>query len=262
MRRVRRGVYCVDAQRAPSFEESVVAALLVLPPGSVAAGFTAAGLWRLDGLLSGNLEQPLEFLVPGRPGSIRQAGSVLRFEGFTGVDLPDGVPATSLARTLLDLVARLSFDDGLVLVEAALRRDPSVIAEISVERAHRIPRRGAVNVTRVLAAADVLSESVLESRARALWIAAALPPPTQQAVVRREGRFIARVDFLWDTASLIVEVDGMAKYDDPFALRDEKRRQNELVALGYTVLRFTWSDVVGNPARVVAQVRHALRRAS
>jgi very-short-patch-repair endonuclease len=186
----------------------------------------------------------------------------LRFERFTGVDLPDGVPATSQPRTLLDLVARRGFADGLVLVEGAVRRDPALMTDVVREQALRNTRRGSHMIDRVLAVAGVLSESVLESRARALWIEAALPAPTQQAVIRRDGRFVARVDFLWESARLIVEVDGMQKYDDPFALRDEKRRQNELVALGYTVLRFTWADIVGNPARVVAQVRHALLAAS
>ena len=66
------------------------------------------------------------------------------------------------------------------------------------------------------------------------------------------------MDFLWEEARLIVEVDGMAKYDEPGALRDEKRRQNELVALGYAVLRFTWADIVGRPDYVVRQVREAV----
>ena len=253
VRRVRRGIYCTDPRRTPSFEESVVAALLALPSGSVAAGSTAARLWRLEGLPFGDGE-PLEFLVQARAGSIRQAGSVLRFEAFTGVDLPDGIPATSLPRTLVDLVARSSFGAGLVLVEAALRGDPTLTIELTRELSRRIPRRGAGNVRGVLAVADVLSESVLESHARALWISAGLPPPTQQAVIRREGRFVARVDFLWDDARLVVEVDGMGKYDDPNALRDEKRRQNELVALGYTVLRFTWSDILDRPDHVVAHI--------
>jgi very-short-patch-repair endonuclease len=111
-----------------------------------------------------------------------------------------------------------------------------------------------VTVRRVLAVADTRSESVLESRSRVLWLAAALPAPVQQAVIRCDGRFVARVDFLWQEARLIVEVDGMGKYADPAALRDEKRRQNELVALGYKVLRFTWADIVGRPDHVVAQV--------
>jgi very-short-patch-repair endonuclease len=262
VRRVRRGVYCVDSARRPSFEESVVAALLVLPAGSVAAGPTAGRLWRFEGLPPNRSGEPLEFLVRGRPGSARHSGCCLRFQRFTSVDLPDGVPATSQPRTLLDLVAGLGFADGLALVEGAARRDPSLMAAVVREQAQRVTRRGSNMIDQVLAVADVLSESVLESRARALWLEAALPPPTQQAVIRRDGRFVARVDFLWESARLIVEVDGMAKYDDPYALRDEKRRQNELVALGYTVLRFTWADIVGNPARVVAQVQQALRAAS
>lgn len=253
-RRVRRGVDCTDYGMAPSFEESVVAALLVLPHGSVAAGLTAARLWRLEGL-SAPLDLPLEFLVAGQAGAVSQAGCVLRFEAFTGVDLPDGIPATSLARTLIDVVARFPFTSGLVLVEAALRADPSLSTELTHERTRRTPRRGSTMVSRVLNVADVLSESVLESRARVLWLEAALPPPVQQAVIRRDGRFIARVDFVWESARLIVEVDGMSKYAEPTAIRDEKRRQNELVALGYTILRFTWSDIVGRPDRVVRQVR-------
>jgi very-short-patch-repair endonuclease len=185
---------------------------------------------------------------------VRQSDSVLRFERFTGVDLPDGVPATSLPRTVIDLVARSTFGDGLVLVEAALRGDPAFAADLAHEQARRTPRRGAVVVRRVLAAADVRSESVLESRARVLWLSSALPPPIQQAVIRHQGRFVARVDFLWEDARLVVEVDGMRKYDEPYALRDEKRRQNELVALGYTVLRFTWADIIGRPDQVVAQI--------
>lgn len=250
VRRIRRGVFCVD-QRPSSYEESVVAALLALPRGSVAAGLTAARLWRLDGVRS---EAPMEFLVPGRPGSARQAGSVLRFETFTGVDLPDGIPATSQPRTLVDLVARLGFENGLALVEAALRRDPTVLTELASEVARRVPRRGAAHVRRVLTVADVRSESVLESHARVLWLRARLPAPIQQAAIRSDGRFVARVDFLWEEAKLVVEVDGMAKYQEAGALRDEKRRQNELVALGYTVLRFTWSDIVGRPDYVLAQV--------
>src|SRR5439155_23029258 len=72
-RRVRRGVYCIDPDRVASFEESVVAALMVLPPGSLACGLTAARLWRIDGLVPVCLDEPLEFLVPGRTDSVKQA---------------------------------------------------------------------------------------------------------------------------------------------------------------------------------------------
>lgn len=255
-RRVRRGVYCLHPNLRPGFIESVVAALLVLPPGTVAAGVTAARLWGFDVPI--DTGAPLEFLVPGKRNRVKLTDAVLRFGQVDDIERPQGVPSTNRARTMIDLVGRLRFDDAVTLVEAGLRRDPGLTVQMKHEQDRRPNRRGRALIASVLDFADSLSESPLESRARILWHEARLPAPTQQAVIRSNGSFVARVDFLWDEARLIVEVDGLAKYDEPGALAAEKRRQNELVSLGYTVLRFTWADVVGNPEYVVAQVRAAL----
>jgi very-short-patch-repair endonuclease len=47
---------------------------------------------------------------------------------------------------------------------------------------------------------------------------------------------------------------------DRGALDRDARRYNELVVRGYLVLRFSWEQVVGDPAWVVAVVRLALGR--
>lgn len=260
-RRVRRGVYCTDPCTRPSYEESVTAALLVLPMGSVARGLTAARLWRLDGLVPVSAEEPLEFSVPGRANSIRLAGCRLSFDGTTSFAAPLGLPATTRGRTVIDLVPRMTFGDGVALVEAAFRGDPDIASELADERRRRLPRRGGMSVQRVLDFASPLSESVLESHARVIWAEFGLHPPVQQAVIRLDGRFVARVDFLWPLARLVVEVDGLAKYDAPGALQDEKARQNRLIAAGYTVLRFTWQDIRTRPDAVARQVSTALARA-
>lgn len=257
-RRVRRGVYCTDRTCSASFEESVVAALMVLPVGSVACGLTAARLWRIDGLVPVSLDEPLEFLVPGRSDSVRQAGCRLHFEGLTTVALPVGVPATSVARTIIDLLVDLDLADAVALVEAALRGDPELAHDLTAERRRRLPRRGAQHVARALDFAGHLSESVLESHARVLWATAGLPVPVQQAVIRVDGRFVARVDFLWPASRLVVEVDGMSKYREPGALQAEKSRQNRLIAAGYTVLRFTWADIHQRPDAVIRMINTKL----
>ena len=257
-RRVRRGVYCTDRRREPTFEESVVAALMVLPAGSVACGLTAARLWRIDVLVPVSLDEPLEFLVPGRSDSARQAGCRLHFEGMTGVALPMGIPATSVPRTVVDIVADTPFADAVALVEAALRGDPELAVDLAAERRRRLPRRGGRHVEQVLDFAGTLSESVLESHARVLWATAGLPVPVQQAPIRVDGRFVARVDFLWPGARLVVEVDGMGKYAQPGALQAEKTRQNRLIAAGYTVLRFTWADIHQRPDAVVRMINTKL----
>ena len=261
-RRVRRGVYCTDRHRRPTFEESVVAALMVLPSGSVACGLTAARLWRIDGLVPVSLDEPLEFAVLGGLNSARLQGCRLHFVGMTTVGLPLGVPATSLARTVIDLAAELTFGDAVAMTEAVLRSDPDFADELVRERSRRLPRRGAMHVTRVLDFADSRSESILESHARVLWAVHGLPAPVQQAVIRRDGKFFARVDFLWEAARVIVEVDGLAKYGERGELQREKARQNVLVSMGYTVLRFTWADVIHRPDPVVRQVRAAIRAVS
>ena len=79
-----------------------------------------------------------------------------------------------------------------------------------------------------------------------------------QHEVRHGGRFVARADFAYPDRGLVVEVDGFESHASPRALQSDLHRQNELVALGWTVLRFTWADVVRRPERVASAVRRVL----
>lgn len=88
-----------------------------------------------------------------------------------------------------------------------------------------------------------------------------LPPAHFQYGVRAgDGRFLARIDFAYPDRLLAIEVDGHEAHATPAALQRDLERQNALVALGWTVLRFTWSDVVRRPRRVAGDVRRMLDR--
>ncbi len=65
-------------------------------------------------------------------------------------------------------------------------------------------------------------------------------------------------DLAFPGCRLAVEVDGWAWHIDPDRFQRDPARQNALVLAGWTVLRFTWSDVTERPDRVVAQIRRAL----
>jgi very-short-patch-repair endonuclease len=80
----------------------------------------------------------------------------------------------------------------------------------------------------------------------------------QFVVVDANGNFVGRADFAWPDRKLIVEVDGFEAHSSPAALQHDLDRQNALVALGWTVLRFTWADVVRNPSKVVAALCTAM----
>jgi len=67
---------------------------------------------------------------------------------------------------------------------------------------------------------------------------------------------LARIDFAFPDRRLAIELDGYGPHAHRF--QRDRSRQNGLVLMGWTVLRFTWADVVERPAYVVAALTTAL----
>ena len=57
---------------------------------------------------------------------------------------------------------------------------------------------------------------------------------------------MARIDVAFREQRIAIEVDGFAYHSDRARFQRDRSRQNLLVGLGWTVLRFTWDD--RNPA--------------
>ena len=74
------------------------------------------------------------------------------------------------------------------------------------------------------------------------------------------GRVVAVLDIAFPLVLLAIEIDGWAWHSDPERFQDDRRRQNALVAAGWTVLRFTWADLIERPEQVVATVVRTLTR--
>ncbi len=102
--------------------------------------------------------------------------------------------------------------------------------------------------------ADGRRESVGESRCGVDLALAGISVTPQVEIRRPGGGLVARVDFLVDGTMVVVEFDGKVKYadGDPAVLWAEKRREDELRALGYVVVRITWADLE-RPGAVAAQ---------
>lgn len=111
---------------------------------------------------------------------------------------------------------------------------------------------------RLLNAGD--EESVLERRLLVLARRHGLPTMSLQHEVWHAGRFIARVDACYPERKLAIEVDGFAHHSSPDAFQRDRERQNRLVSLGWTVLRFTWHDVVHRPIEVARTILEAINR--
>jgi hypothetical protein len=177
----------------------------------------------------------------------------------------DGVPCTTVARTLVDLGAVLPENEVARCLDRALGRCLVTVSAVEAARkaVARRGRRGAGVIRRVLEphlACEPVA-GVFEARMARLISAQGLPPAVPEYEVWTEaGVFVARVDFAYPELRLAVEVDGFGPHSSLEVFRRDRRRQNALVSAGWTVLRFTWTEVDGGSPHVGATIRSAHRR--
>jgi len=237
--------------------------LATLGSRAVASHHTAAQL--LGVALLGRVPANIAItLAPGSGSRKSRPGVRLHHAALPAghVGQRDGVPVTSVARTVLDLARCSSFRAGVVVADSALHRKRTTSQELQavLDTCRRWP--GVQRAAEALAFADALAESPLESIARVAFRDCGLPPPQLQALLGADGRVIGRVDFYWERFRTIAEADGEMKYDNRFAATHQLRRDADLRDAGFEVVHFGWRDIYDTPAQVVASIRAAFRRGS
>ena len=271
--RVRRGVYALsdlpglprhmvtDTGVAWEYVALVRSVLLSVGIGAAACCRTAAALrgWAL-------LVEPRQVEIAVAHGSDvrkarkgvratqRRSAARARVRVLAGTDR---LRLTSAVQTALDCAASLSLLEAVVACDSALRSGQVQLEELWRAAARLPGSRGAERVRRVLAMCDPLSGSVLESVLRVRLVQAGIDGFTTQTVLVQSPA--VRVDFCFEGARLVVEVDGARWHTDP--ARDQSR-DNLLAMLGWRVLRYTWADVVHSPEAVLADIRTALSATS
>jgi very-short-patch-repair endonuclease len=178
-----------------------------------------------------------------------------------------GLPLTDPVRTIIDLglvASRWAVRDAM---SRALTTRLLTVREVEWLRdALGRPGRSGTGVVGKLLEERMLSagpeESLLERRFLDLIRRHDLPIPMVQHEVWSAGRFVARVDAAYPDHKLAIEVDGYSAHASPDAFQRDRERQNRLVALGWTVLRFTWHDVVRRPGTVASAIRGEINRLS
>lgn len=205
-------------------------------------------------------------------GSCNRPGRVLHSARFGPDDVVDvcGVRALSVARTVVDLAATVSFEQAVVTGDAALRRGSLTFDDLGdvVERMGRHP--GRAKAARAVKFMSDRSESVGESRSRVLMVREQLPVPLAQAEVFDVfDRRIGRVDFLLPEHGVIGEFDGRIKYrrdgvadaDAEEVVFREKLREDRLRHAGWVVVRWIWDDL-NTPGALVARIREGIALAA
>ena len=167
----------------------------------------------------------------------------------------DGIPVTSVARTLLDLAGVVRRWELERAVETAERLEIFDLREVDrlIDRSRG--RRGVRALREVLLdyRAQPFTRSDLERRFFDLCREAGLPRPvTNMWVVGGEA------DVMWPDHRLVVELDSHAYHRTRAAFERDRRRDMALQLAGYRVLRITHRRLEREPDALVRAVASLL----
>ncbi len=170
----------------------------------------------------------------------------------------DGIVITTTIRTVLDCTLWLGEEAGRALLVDAVQRRLLVLDDVRTALRLMGQRHGLSRAWSIVADLSGGAHSEAEVRAHKILAAAGIRGWEANVAVHDLDGLVGVVDLLFEEAKVVVEIDGRAYHSDDLAFQRDRVRQNRLVAAGYTVLRFTWDDVVNNPDRLVALVRTAV----
>jgi very-short-patch-repair endonuclease len=255
--RLSRDTY-VPRAIASDIGSRIEAVLMTAPADAVVSHGTAAALWQVEIPLS--RDERVHVTVSTGSAVRTRADRVIHRSPLSQEETTSvrRLPVTTPARTWRDLAAVLE-RPALLAVTDQLLAAGCTREELARQLQRRPTGRGAARAREVLPLGDRRAESVMESWTRWLIHDARLPMPDLQVDVHSDGgQFVGRADFLWLDRKVIVEFDG-DHHRERKAFVDDLRRQNGLVAAGWTILRFSSADVLGRPEYVIATIRRALR---
>jgi very-short-patch-repair endonuclease len=251
---VQRGVYQIGPLPLPRAGE--LAATLAGGPDARVSHRNAA---HLAGMLDADHVTGVEVTVPRRRRRRIAGVRIHRVRDLRADELTriDGIPVTTPARTLLDLAetARGRVVEQAYATALRMRLVTSDAMRAIVER--HPTHRGAPLWQRLLAQHDTPSftRSRAEEKLLALTQKALLPRPELNVQILGH-----EVDFVWRDARVIAEVDGYAFHAASRSFGADRRRDAELTAAGYRVLRFTWSDLGEHRLATIVRLAQALIR--
>lgn len=248
---IRRGVYQVFAPRTGIDEVRAAVASL---PGAVAGLWTAA---RLHGFSVGT-DGPEAVVVHTRTTHVFGHLRVVRCHDMRRDHITevDGLRTTTIARTVVDLAARLPFAELCRVVDSVLAEFPVSVSDLAGTLSH-VARRGRPGVRYLRDILDERSDSgdlsMLESRGNELLRRADVGPFETEYPMPWNPR--RRFDVAFPVQRLAIEWDGRFWHSTASAFQVDRERDRTALANGWRVARFTWDDVANAPDTVVATVK-------
>jgi very-short-patch-repair endonuclease len=249
-------VYAVGHRRLPPLGRPM-AAVLASGPGAVLSHQTAAALWGVRNAWHG----AVHVTVPSKSRStklVRRHHLVLPRDEVT---VHEGIPVTTVPRTVFDLASASSIDE----VEVAIRQVEflRLYDRLSLlDLLERYPgRRGTARVRVALARIEALPSgrvrSPLETKFLPFLRRYRLPRPRlNHWIAVGERRF--QVDCHWVGTRQVVELDSWQAHGTRSAFREDRTRDRILRTAGYEVTRISWAQLDDEPGAVASDLRRLL----
>lgn len=204
---------------------------------------------------------PIHVLVPyGRradpaPGLVQHRSRRLGPDDIARVD---GLPVTTIPRTIMDLAAGMPTWRIEAMMLTARQRGGLDIEEVVHQHERRPGLHGA---RRYLAAARLLAEdgadSILERRTRQLVTEAGFSPSSGPHAVDCPGG-VLHVDIAFPSHRFGIECDGFGPHGTRRAFERDRERWRRLQQAGWRLTWVTWHLLHTDPTAVLAEVRTAL----
>ena len=235
---IYRGVYAVG-HAALRVEGRRLAAVLACGPGAVLSHMSAAAHW---GLLRSDQTRIDVTAARGRHGA-----PGIRLHRSRSLDAQDtthheGIPTTTVSRTLLDLAATArpsELERALAQTERLQLYDHRAIQTT-------IARNNGHRGTQVLARATSQEPKWTQNEWEAEFLQqlrdAGLPEPRTNEAFHAPDHGHCEPDYHWPTQQVIVETDGFETHGTRAAFHADRAKDAALTASSYRVLRFTRDD--------------------
>ncbi len=256
LHRVHHGVYSLVPAELLTREGRWMAAVLSCGPGAVLSHRTAAALHELRRTDRANID----ITVPGRSGRNHVGIDVHRSTTLTPADVTrvNGIPCTTVARTLLDLAEVVNrrrleraFDQAEMMGVLNLRA-------IEDQLARNASRPAARKVKEVLEEHYIGSTptvSELEEAFLAVSRRLGAPDPrVNEWVDLGDGDPPIWADFVWHQQRVIVETDGRKVHGTHQARERDPRRDQRALLAGWRPFRTTWRQIKRRPHELEAMI--------
>jgi len=249
---LHRGVFAVG-HTAVTRRGHEWAAVLTCGPDAVLSHNTAGALWGLV-----KRYRRIEVTVP-RKIRPREGITTHRTRRLDPADRAtvDGLPVTTLHRTLVDLADTLTQPKLAKAIHEAEIKRAFDLKQLE-EAMSRVPgRKGRYRLRRACEEyrPPPITRSAAETRFRGFLEAAGIPTPESNAT--RAGY---ELDCWWPEHRLNVEVDGAATHHTTRAFHADRRRDRALRREGIAVIRVTWADLTTGSAELERDLKEILVR--